>query len=104
MTNAQIITSARFSLMEQGVIGSTGRMIEIEDENGKRTVPEPEEIHTYQAWKQLGYQVKKGQKAIAAFTIWKHTSKENKETDEKEDKMFMKNAHFFKPSQVEAIA
>lgn len=49
MTNAQIITSARFSLMEQGVIGSTGRMIEIEDENGKRTVPEPEEIHTYQA-------------------------------------------------------
>lgn len=105
MTNQEIITEARFALMKQGIIGTSGRMIEVTDKDGnKKQIAEPEEIHTYQAWKDLGYQVQKGQKAIARFTIWKHTEKENKETGKKDEKMFMKNACFFKASQVEAIA
>jgi len=105
MTNAQIISEARFALMEQGIIGTTGRVLQVVDSDGNQTeIPEPEEIHTYQAWKELGYQVQKGQKAIAQFTIWKHTTRTNKETGEDEQKMFMKNSSFFKRSQVEAIA
>ena len=104
MTNAQIITQARFDLMEQGIIGTTGRELVMKLEDGtEKIVKEPEEIHTFQAWKELGYKVKKGEHAIARFTIWKHTSKEN-EDGKKEEHMFMKNACFFKASQVEAMA
>ena len=55
----------------------------------------------------MGYQVKRHEKAIAQFPIWKHTSKtvKNKETGEDENKenMFMKTASFFKMSQVEKV-
>lgn len=64
---------------------------------------EVEEIHTYAKWKELGYQVQKGEKAIAQFTIWKHTSKKNEEAEEDEGRMFMKKASFFKQSQVKKI-
>lgn len=66
----------------------------------------PEAIHTFALWKQLGYSVKKGEKAIAKFAIWKHTSKtvENEDGEEEEKtNMFLKTAAFFKLSQVEKI-
>ena len=106
MTNAQIITNARFALMEQGIIGTTGRTIKFLDgEGNEKELPEPEQIHTYQTWKELGYQVKKGSKAVARFTIWKHVEgKKNQDTDEETpSRMFMKNASWFSASQVEAI-
>lgn len=113
MTNAQIIMAQSFELMKQGVIGTTGRTFEIEDAEGKKhTVMEPEPIHTYRAWKELGYQVRKGEKAIAQFVIWKHTGSK-KDSVQMEDgssvefvdkgKMFMKKASFFKRSQVDAV-
>ena len=106
MTNAQIITNARFALMEQGIIGTTGRTLTFVDEEGdEKQMPEPEVIHTYQTWKELGYQVKKGSKAVARFTIWKHVAaKKNEETQtETPERMFMKNASWFTFSQVEPV-
>ena len=66
------------------------------------------------AWKQLGFQVKKGSKAVTQINIWKHVSRkeeiEVKYTDgttgtEEVDnsKMFMKLSSFFSLSQVERI-
>ena len=107
MTNEQIVTNARFDRMESGIIGTTGRILTFTDgEGNQKEMPEPEMIHTYQTWKELGYQVKKGSKAVARFAIWKHVAgKVNEETKEKaEDRMFMKSAAWFSASQVEAIA
>lgn len=105
MTNAMIIFSESVKLMEEGIIGTTGRTVQMEDSEGKRiTLQEPEPIHTYAAWKSLGYQVKKGQKAVASFMIWKHTVKKAKEDDEEDkERMFMKKASFFTFAQVEKI-
>lgn len=111
MTNAQIIFQTSLELMEEGVIKGTGRMMEatIIDGEGnevKQMVEEPEAIHTYATWKSLGYQVKKGEKATASFTIWKYVEgKKQEESDEEPNsKMFMKKAHFFTIDQVEKIA
>lgn len=97
MTNAMIIFTESLKLMGEGLLGTTGRTILVD---GKE-YPEPEAIHTYAKWKELGYQVQKGQKAIAQFTIWKFASKENEDPDKAENKIFMKRASFFKAAQVE---
>lgn len=104
MTNAEIIFNAGQALAKDGIIGYTGREIEAVDGEGNPiTIRETEAIHTYAAWKALGYQVERGQKAIASFKIWKHTVKENKETGKNEKKMFLTKAFFFKASQVSPI-
>ena len=97
--------------MEDGIIGTTGRKIVVEMADGtEKEFMEPEPIHTYQTWKSLGFQVKKGEKNIAAITIWKAGKGKKEEAgDEAEDKseqtrMFMKTAHFFKLSQCEKVA
>lgn len=107
MTNATIIFTESFKLMKQGVLEGTGELVTI-DINGTPTEVElPEEIHTYQKWKELGYQVQKGQKAITQFPIWKYTAKKKKEDSEEkaqeEGHCFLKKASFFKKSQVEKI-
>lgn len=107
MTNAQIIFNESQRLAEAGLIQYTGREFSVKDDAGNvMTIKETEPIHTYNAWKALGYQVQKGQKAVAQFVIWKHKSgKVDEETGEQgTDKMFMKKASFFKFDQVEAIA
>lgn len=104
MTNAQIIEEMRFELMDAGLIRSTGKKLEAVVNGEKMTLDEPEQIHTYAMWKELGYQVQKGQKAVAKFRIWKHTSKRDDETDEIETNMFLTMAAFFSASQVKAIA
>lgn len=105
MTNAQIIFTAEQELAKDGKISYTGRTFEAQDENGETVIiRETEPIHTFQAWKELGYSVKKGQKAIVKLTIWKHTTKTDEETGQQTSKMFMKTASFFSASQVEAIA
>ena len=109
MTNVEIIMAEQRELMKQGIIGTTGRTLKaiVVNENGEEEeveVAEPEPIHTYQKWKELGYQVQKGEKAIAQFTIWKHVTKKAKnEGEEDEQKMFMKKASWFKFSQVAPI-
>lgn len=66
-----------------------------------------EEAHTYNRWKAMGYQVRKGEHAAFKATIWKHGKKkvETEDGEEKEaGRMFMKTASFFTASQVDAKA
>ena len=115
MTNAKIIFNAQLKLMEDGKIGTTGKQITVTDADGsKYTVNEPEPIHTFATWKALGFQVKRGEKSIAKIRIWKYSPKTGT-MDAKNDKgetvtietdesaMFMKDAAFFKLTQVEPI-
>ena len=120
MTNAMIILNESVRLMENGVLEGTGQFVEIENADGsKKQIELPEQIHTFAAWKSLGYSVKKGEHAIAKFPIWKHTAKMldtdtgNAELDKMnaeinsqggKTNMFMKTAAFFKFAQVEKIA
>ena len=106
MTNEMIIFKESQKLMNDGILQGSGVFATVEFEDGARQVEMPEEIHTFQAWKSLGYSVKKGEKAIAKFPIWKYTSKkvETEDGEEKEiSNMFMKTAAFFKMSQIEII-
>ena len=107
MTNAQIIFNESQRLAKDGVLQSPGREMTYTDADGnQQVIKETEPIHTYNAWKALGFQVQKGQKAVAQFTIWKHCNgKVDEETgEEKPGKMFMKKASFFTARQVQAIA
>lgn len=118
MTNNEIIFWASYELMKQGKIKGTGRMIEMETEKGRVKVEEPEALHTFAAWKQMGYVVKKGEHATTQITIWKHTSKQlptdtgNPETDKMnkaindqggQESMFRKVSSFFTFAQVQPI-
>lgn len=105
MTNEMIILKNSLDLMRDGVIGTTGRTFKYVDKDGKeQEVQEPEPIHTYAGWKARGCQVKKGEHAVARFSIWKYTSRKDGETEEQAQEAghcFMKMSHFFKQSQVE---
>ena len=63
-------------------------------------------IHTYAGWQERGYQVKKGEKAIAKFPIWKYTKGKKEMTEEDAQAKgycFMKNSAWFSDLQVEPI-
>lgn len=103
MTNKEIIFREQLELMAQGKINSTGKIFKYQDSNGNIIeYMEPEQIHTFQHWKECGFRVKKGQKAIATFPIWKRTVKIN-DNGEERAKMFLKKSAFFSFSQVEPI-
>ena len=89
MTNMAIILGQMELLIADGVITADN------------------EIHTYGHWKSLGFQVKKGEKAIAKFPIWKYTKGKTKDMDEEEAQAkgfcFMKNSAWFSDEQVEPI-
>lgn len=105
MTNAEMIFMAGQNLAEQGLIKYTGRTFDgVDGEGNPVQIKETEPIHTYTRWKEMGYQVQKGQKAVAKLTIWKHTTKKDKETGEETENMFMKTAAFFSLSQVQKLA
>ena len=107
MTNAMIIFWESVELMNAGVLESTGRVLTMELPDGStKEILEPEPIHTFACWKNLGYSVKKGEHAVAKFPIWKGSEKvvkdnDGNDTDETALKMFRKDAFFFKSSQVE---
>lgn len=114
MTNAQIILGEQIRLQEEGILKYTGRMIEAIDMAGNEIeIPEIQPIHTYQAWKKLGYQVKKGEKAIAKFAVWKYLTKKQKQEEEVpvdvdgqtvvKGRCYMKVSAFFTDEQVEKI-
>lgn len=111
MTNAQIIFNNRVFLMEQDIIkGIPGTSVTISDEQGERTVLMPEEIHTFNEWKKMGYQVQKGEHAVAKFPIWKHVSgkKQEQELDEDQEqeaggRYIKKVAFFFTAAQVKEV-
>lgn len=91
MTNEEIIFRAQCELVKAGLLDM--------DEDGI------EPIHTFEAWKALGYSVMKGQKAICKLAIWKQGKRKPKE-GETEGKafFFLKESHFFKASQVAPLA
>lgn len=113
MTNAQIIFNQSIALMEQGIISGTGEtMIGVDSKGNPVSFEMPEPIHTYKTWQSLGYQVRKGEKAIAKFAIWKFIGGGKSEKAESEEDatetvttgkkpMIMKVSAFFKASQVE---
>ena len=108
MTNAMIILMESVKLMEEGKLNGTGKFIEVEDGNGgKKQLEIPEAIHTYAKWKELGYQVRRGEKSEIKIQVWKYrgktqTDEESGETIET-GKCFMKVAAFFTMAQVDAI-
>ena len=65
-------------------------------------------LKTYQDWKRLGYQVKKGEKSVMACMIWfpkKTKVKTEVDYEEVNDGSFFKSkAFFFSQNQVERIA
>lgn len=105
MTNMEIIMRASMDLMKQGIIKPSGRILTQELPDGtKIEVHEPEAIHTYNGWKDRGYQVKRGEHAKATFTIWKYTGKKDEETgDVEKGHCFPKKSFWFTFDQVEAI-
>ena len=85
MTNVQIITNAKNQLIADGKLNAD------------------ETIHTYKKWKELGYQVYRGEKAIVALNIWQFFQKNVDDEDEEkqpEGKMRVKKAYFFSTKQV----
>lgn len=95
----------RCKAMDQGLIGSTGRVVTLPD---GQTLDEPEELHTFKVWKSLGYHVKHGEKAIVKTKLWKFRSvKSNEETEdsmedsEDKSKFILCTAYLFSQSQVE---
>lgn len=105
MTNEQIIWSARCDLMDKGIIGTTGHIVEIRNADDTVTAyKEPEPIHTFAVWKTNGYCVKKGEHAIIDLQIWKHKTKKSEDKGQADQNiMFLTKAFFFAPSQVERI-
>ena len=66
-------------------------------------------LKTYQDWKRLGYQVKKGEKSVMACMIWfpkKSKVKADADSEEEvnEGSFFKSKAFFFSQNQVEKIA
>lgn len=110
ITNSQIILTQSLELMKQGVLKGTGRILVQELPDGSKVeLPEPEPIHTYQTWKSLGFQVRKGQKAKCSFVIWKYIGRktlneESGEMEEVDGKCIHKLAFFFTADQVDKIA
>jgi hypothetical protein len=109
MTNAQIIFNASISLMEDGVIKGTGRVFEYTDDAGEvHRLEEPEALHTFAAWKELGRVVKRGEHCKAKIQIWKYCKSKKEEgedaqADGENGKCYMKTAFFFTYDQTEPV-
>lgn len=103
ITNAQIILNESIRLMEAGVLKTTGRVLVQEMPDGSKVeIPEPEPIHTFNGWKELGYSVKKGEHAKAMFPIWQYTGKKDEDGNKVKDGgyCFQKKAFWFTFDQV----
>lgn len=111
MTNAAIILDESIRLMNDGILKGTGRFLDVVNEDGSTSKLElPEEIHTFNAWKQRGFCVKKGEHAVASFSIWKYIK--GKEADDLPDTeesqktggyCRLKLSHFFTAAQVQPL-
>ena len=108
MTNAMIILLESSKLMEQGKLKGSGQFVEIETENGNKKLEMPEEIHTYAKWRELGYQVRRGEKSEIKIRVWKYRGRVQTDEESGEEvqtgSCFMKLASFFTMAQVDAIA
>lgn len=107
MTNMEIIERTKIELFKEGKIKTTGRFISAIVNGEEQMIPELEPIHTFAKWKELGFNVKKGEHAIAQIIIWKHKTSKKHENDEETNVdngyCFQKKAFFFSLSQVEQM-
>lgn len=108
MTNQQIIAAQQYRLFEEGVLRQVGTTKVKLPGGDIKELPKIQDIHTFAAWKSFGFKVRKGEKAVAKFPIWKFVvSPKQEETEEGEiegaGKMIMKIAAFFTEDQVERI-
>lgn len=104
MTNEHIILTESIKLMKAGKLEGSGRFVNLAT-IGQQLFEIPEEIHTRTSWKALGFTVKRGEKAIAKFPIWKCTkTKVNGSDDEYKEVRFLQTSSFFKTSQVQSIS
>lgn len=106
MTNEQIVMQERINAMEKGIIGTTGRMLETAD---GQFIPEPEALYTFQAWKELGFKIIKGQHAVVTTKLWKKKKQKdsdssNEETIDMNRDYYLCKAFLFSQKQVERIA
>ena len=72
-----------------------------------------EEVHTFAMWKSLGYQVKRGEKALFQTMLWKMKKGKKQDNDNEEQQddkevkkynnFFMAKSSLFGRSQVELI-
>lgn len=100
MTNAEIIYNARMQLAKEG-------KLKVDAEG------QPEEIHTYNHWKKLGFYVLRGEKAVCKLNIWKPVPGKGRKPDPDEEQgedkqapapwMIPKTAFFFSRSQVDCV-
>lgn len=108
MTNAMIILFESVKLMEEGKLKGTGQFVQVETENGIKRLEMPEEIHTYAKWRELGYQVRRGEKSEIKIRVWKYRGRVQTDEESGEEvqtgSCFMKLASFFTMAQVDAIA
>ena len=105
-----IILLQQVELQKEGKLKFTGKKIKVVDLSGELVeIDEIQPIHTYNGWKSRGYQVKKGEKAIAKFPVWAFSAKKKSaETEDDENvkgtgHMYMKMSAFFSDEQVEKI-
>ena len=92
MTNAQIIATV---CIAKGIYTH-------EQINSMAEIP----VHTYQYWKAIGYQVRKGEKAAIKTRLWKMAKTQNIDDDpekEKTPKLILVKSYLFTLSQVEKI-
>ena len=109
ITNEMIVLEQALALAEAGKIGYTGEIMTVEINGEEVELREPEQIHTYARWKTMGYQVRRGEKAVAKFKVWKYVTGKKKQADDGEEteeiagrgKCFLKTAAFFSAAQVE---
>lgn len=63
-----------------------------------------ETVHTFAAWKSLGFSVKKGEHAMLKLPIWRYKTRKDADGEEKEvGDAFRVTAFFFGLHQVEQI-
>lgn len=97
ITNEMLVFNEEQRLAKEGLIKYTAMVTATDPLGGEISYMDTERIHTYQAWQDLGYQVRKGEKAITKLTIWKHV--DGGETEG--GRMFRKTSAFFSASQVD---
>lgn len=110
MTNQAIILHESLVLMEQGKLKGTGKYATVEIDGKEKQIEVPEEIHTFNGWKNRGYMVRKGEHSNIKFMIWKPKAQKKDENEEEPEgiclnkpSMFLKMSAFFTIDQVDAI-
>lgn len=107
--NEMLIMMESVRLMKEGILKGSGKFTEAEINGKIERFEIPEEIHTYNKWKELGFQVQKGETSFIKFRVWyfrKGRQEQEIEGDAAENsqrrggKCYLKMTAFFTADQV----